>query len=354
MLNKFLAPNLQTPIKKIGSASATFEDNRVKTTTPIPFIETIVAPYRDITGYVVEPNSYIYIYINGFLINPPIYDNKTRTYDSSAVLSDSNGQWQITSSFFDTFPDFLTGQVIVFRAKAPLQKISDYSIPYKIGGPQTPIELGVIGEYGVLRTPYAGESSITGRISYWLDHPSQNSERSALPVFGYPMHVFVYIDGIHVSNADSSIGEVYPNEIRGVDVTFPIGSITGPLSLIVNGKQIDIPINLTYTLNDLDYIINYLHSLDEINNNLLRADSINGQLRIISPYTLELKQFGPIENALFGSKIILYPGKDDNGEFRFWFNPTTSYWKWTNYDPTTEITSPFITGQRVTARLNAQ
>jgi hypothetical protein len=53
---------------------------------------------------------------------------------------------------------------------------------------------------------------------------------------------------------------------------------------------------------------------------------------------------------LFGTGVELYPGKDDDGEFRFFFNRRTVYWKWTWYDPNTGVTTPFTKGQRITAR----
>ena len=56
------------------------DDTLQKTATPIPYIETILPGRNKIKGWVgiikdnkilPEKSAYIYVYINGFLINPP-------------------------------------------------------------------------------------------------------------------------------------------------------------------------------------------------------------------------------------------------------------------------------------------
>ena len=264
-VNKFLAPTLQNPAIK-GRGSATFIDNRALTATPTPYIETITPGKNGVQGFIgstdskgniiPEPNAFIYIYINGFLINPPVLNpdgsfNNTKT----AIVSDIRGKWTTGNSFFDALPAFQYNQTITFKAKAPLKQVSARSVPYAIGGTPTPIELGIFGDNGILRPPYEGESSLMGRISYWFGNLQPvTSLNSAIPniagTAGIPLlnssnHVYVYIDGTHVGTSGGVLGEVFANEVRGINAPFPVSENLKnySLSLIVDNSQIDIPLS---------------------------------------------------------------------------------------------------------------
>ena len=153
--------------------------NNLKTTaTPVPYIETILPGRNKIKGWigtivnnkvVPEANAYIYIYINGFLINPPeVLPDGTYKNTKTSVVSLADGKWETSTFFFDVLPAFEYGAIITFKAKAPLKSISESSIPYAIGATPTPIDLGVYDSFGVRRDPYEGETSIMGRMSYWF------------------------------------------------------------------------------------------------------------------------------------------------------------------------------------------
>src|ERR1035438_1412560 len=248
-INKYLSSQLQNPGVR---GSAVFSDNRVLTATPLPYIETITPgknllsgsiTYSDAYGNTVpEVNAYIYIYINGFLINPPELqsDGTFNKNDKTAVLSDAFGKWTTDKYFFNVLPAFQYGQTITFRAKAPSKQISNRSVPYMIGGTASPIELGTFGDNGLLRPPYAGESSIMGRVAYWTGHVSPYN---GIPLYDCSNHVYVYVDGVHAGTTSAGLGEVFQNEIRGTTASFPIADdlTKYTLSLMVDNFQVDIP-----------------------------------------------------------------------------------------------------------------
>ncbi len=277
--NKYLSTQLQSPGVR-GRTTAAFSDNRVLTATPFPYIETITPGKNVLSGFVgnidatgnniPEPNAYIYIYINGFLINPPDL-NPDGTYfnTETAIVSDVTGNWTTTTYFFDALPAFQYGQTITFRAKAPLKQISERSVPYSIGGTSSPIELGVFGDGGVLRAPYAGESSIMGRLAYFIGHVTPYV---GLPLYNCANHIYVYLDGMHAGTTSNGIlGEVFANEIRGSNAIYPISKnlINQNLSLIVDNSQVDIP----------------LTNLQPIDNTILLGvtDGINGTFTFVQP-----------------------------------------------------------------------
>ena len=69
-----------------------------------------------------------------------------------------------------------------------------------------------------------------------------------------------------------------------------------------------------------------------INLSKLFTNNLSDQLRILSPYPLQLNPGNSsqsfINSKVFGETSYLYPGKDENDEFYFWINRKTGYWKW--------------------------
>lgn len=229
--------------------------------TPTPYIETILPGRTSIKGWVgtidnnkvmPEPNAYIYVYINNFLINPPdtLPDGTYKNTDT-AVVSDAEGNWSTNTFFFGTIPPFEYGAVITFRAKAPLKSISEASVPYAIGATPTPIDLGVYDSLGKKRRPYEGETSIMGRISYWFRQLPDAMGNTGYPQFNCDTHVYVYVDGVHQGSTEAVIGEVYRNEIRGLSATYPIfdNIRNHVLPIKIGETQINIPF---YLLNPSD------------------------------------------------------------------------------------------------------
>lgn len=191
-----------------------------KTATPTIFVDTVlpgrssasgwVGTYDDTGTPIPEPNAYIYIYINGFLINPPELNLDGSFSDlRTIIISDDNGYWSTNSFFFSVYAPFQYGQSFVVRAKAPFKNISDRSVPYAIGSTPTPVELGIRGEFGILRPPYDGEAVVTGKISYWTNNVTGE------PLFDCDNHVYIYVDGVRV-------GEVLNNEILGSNASYPL------------------------------------------------------------------------------------------------------------------------------------
>ena len=230
------------------------DDTLQKTATPIPYIETILPGRNKIKGWVgiikdnkilPEKSAYIYVYINGFLINPPeTLPNGGYKNIKTAILSKEDGSWETSTFFFDVFPSFEYGAVITFKAKAPLKDMSEPSIPYAIGATPTPIELGVYDSLGKKRNPYDGETSIMGRMSYWFRQEPDINGQKGYPQFNCDTKVYVYLDGIHEgSSKESGIGEIYKNEIRGTSAIFPIyGNINNQvLPLKVGSNQLNVP-----------------------------------------------------------------------------------------------------------------
>lgn len=223
------------------------------TATPLPYIETILPGRNRIKGWVgnIENNkvlpevgAYIYIYINDFLINPPeiLADGGYKNI-KTAVISKEDGGWETSTFFFDILPAFEYGSVITFRAKAPLKDISEPSTPYAIGATPTPIELGVYDSLGKKRSPYAGETSVMGRMSYWFRQNPDIYGQKGYPQFNCENKVYVYVDGVHEgSSKEGGIGEIYQNEIRGTSALFPIyGNINNQvLPLKVGNNQVNI------------------------------------------------------------------------------------------------------------------
>jgi hypothetical protein len=245
-INSFLADQLVNPNIAPGRTVPVFQDNRPKTVTPVPYIETIIPGKSGAQGrigvyqgstWIPEVGAYIYIYINGFLVNPPILnpDGTLKNTDTS-VVSNKKGEWSTTTHFFSVLPEFEYGQTIVFRAKAPLKQMSDRSVPYAIGATPAPVNMGVIGDFGVIRNPYEGEYSIMGRVSYWFNH------LTGLPNFDCNNHIYVYVNGIHAGTYNNVLGEVFRNEIRGTDVAYPISvSLENrSLFLLVDDQPIEV------------------------------------------------------------------------------------------------------------------
>lgn len=250
----FLAQQLTNPTAIQGRTTPVFQDSRVKTSVPYPYIETILPGISGCSGiigtyeknmFVPEVGAYIYVYINGFLINPPSLGSKGDYQNTNtAIISDQNGNWKIDSLFFDVLPVFAYGQTITFRAKAPLKQMSDRSVPYAIGSTPTPIDVGIIGDFGIVRPPYVGEYSLMGRMSYWLNSISGQGE----PNFDCNNHIYVYVNGVHAGTYGNILGEIFKNEIRGVGVTYPISTSLNNKSLFltVDDQPLEVPIkNLT-------------------------------------------------------------------------------------------------------------
>jgi hypothetical protein len=266
-----LTTQQQTRTSNLNSSFQTFVDKRPETAVPTPWIEYITPGkngakgnigYIDENGaYQVEVNAYIYIYVDGFLINPPEL-NPDGSYKNikSTVLSDASGNWATGDHFFDSIPAFREGQVIAFRAKAPLKQLSQRSIPYVIGGTPTPYNLGVLGDYGILRKPYEGESSVIGQFSYWLSHDPLTFNE---PILDCNTRVFVYINGVHEGTSLPTIGEVFRNEIRGTNAVFPISDRISQeaLQLLVGTEAVEVPL-INITPSDLGVLVGDVDSLN--------------------------------------------------------------------------------------------
>lgn len=220
-----------------------------KTPTPTPYVEEITPGVNFLRGWVgsidakgrivPEVNAYIYVYLNGFLINPPeINKDGTIKIKENAIVSDASGNWSTNAFFFDVFSLSNYGQIITLRAKSPRKAISDSSTPYAIGATPTPINLGVIGDYGVFRQPYEGENHIVGNISYYINN------KTGLPNFDCNTRVFVYLNDVHVGSNGSVLGEVFKNELRGYGAKFPVNNedLEGKvLSFLVDNTRVDVP-----------------------------------------------------------------------------------------------------------------
>jgi hypothetical protein len=231
------------------------------TPIPTPYIETILPGRNVIQGWVgevvnnkivPEKNAYIYIYVNGFLINPPeINSDGSYKNTKTLVLSDKNGDWSTGTFFFDIIPALEYGATITFKAKSLLKKISPASVPFAIGATPTPIELGVYDSVGRHRPPYEGESSIMGHISYWFKQLPDSKGYTGYPLFNCENKVYVYVDGVHEGTNNQTIGEVFKNEIRGTNATFPIyvNVKNQVLPIKVGTNQVNIPL---FSLNSSD------------------------------------------------------------------------------------------------------
>lgn len=125
----------------------------MKTPTPTIFIDSTFGPQPYLSGWVgtinsdgstiPEVNAYIYVYIDGFLVNPPSFDDKG-VYNLTKIFSDSNGNWQTTNSLLETNAIYLNkGSSVTLKAKSRGKDISDLSVPYVIQGMVTPVNLGV-------------------------------------------------------------------------------------------------------------------------------------------------------------------------------------------------------------------
>jgi len=235
--------------------SDTKRASQTKTATPTPYVEEITPGVNFLRGWVgtvdvngrilPEVNAYIYLYLNGFLINPPeINKDGTIKIKENTILSDTNGNWETTAFFFDVFSMSNYGQTITLRAKAPYKTISDRSIPYAIGSTPTPTNLCVIAENGLMRPPYEGENHVIGNLSYYINNGT------GLPNFDCNTRVFVYLNNVHVGSNGTVLGEVFRNELRGYSAKFPINNedLEGKvLSFLLDNNRVDVPFtNIPY------------------------------------------------------------------------------------------------------------
>jgi len=228
-----------------------------KTSTPILFVENIIPGKAELSGWVgsflengtavPEANAYIYVYVDGFNINPPemVGNSSKLTNESTKIISDIHGMWKTSGLFFDSKEGFHSGQSIVVQAKAPYKTMSDRSFSYNIGGTPVPIDLGITGDGGIYRPPYANESSVMGRIAYWYNTGANPLTPPGTPNFDTNNHVYVYVDGVNVLSNDLTIGEVYKNEIRGTNAVYPSKTnFEGyNLSMSVMGEDVGISLN---------------------------------------------------------------------------------------------------------------
>lgn len=238
----------------------------ITTKTPIPFLftETLIPSNNFMEGWVGDINAvspvtsltgadalqalqdspsssirvgglnraYIYLYVDGFLINPPEL-NPDGSYKTNplTILTDINGYWKTTAIYFGKYGLFQSGHTLTLKAKAPGMGVSDFSVPYVLGGTPTPINLGTVDSFGRVRPPQAEETSIYGSMSNWLDF------RTGAPILDDKNRVFIYIDG-------ERKGEVLKNNLVGIDAKFPIiidvSNLT--LDLLVNNKEINVPL----------------------------------------------------------------------------------------------------------------
>lgn len=222
------------------------------TATPILFVESVVPGKSGLRGWVGsyaedgtpigEANAYCYVFVDGFNINPPDVNNDGSFRNiKTAIVSDINGYWKTDNLFFDSVSNLKVGQSLVIRAKAPYKLMSERSFPYNIGGTPVPIELG-INENGILRAPFIGESSVTGRISYWFNSIGPAIADIGKPNFDTENHVYVYVDGVNVLSTESKAGEVLKNEIRGTNAVYPLNTNIehSTLSLLVDNQRVDV------------------------------------------------------------------------------------------------------------------
>jgi len=230
-----------------------------KTATPELYIETVQINSNFAEGWVgswdssgnpvPERGAYIYFYLNGFLVNPPEL-NTDGSYKTTGltVLTDKNGFWKTASIYFGKFGLLQSGQVLTLRARTPFKSVSDFSVPYVIGGTPVPFDIGVIDSFGDLRPPNNGEISIVGRMTNWIAHKTIRtvdnhgnvlSEITAgQPNFDFNNRIFVYIDG-------ERKGELLKNHIYGKDAVFPTFADLGGkfLDLMVDNQLISIPLD---------------------------------------------------------------------------------------------------------------
>lgn len=211
----------------------------MKTPTPTITVESTFATPPFLSGWVgtvkadgtkvPEVGAYIYIYMDGFLLNPPSFDEDGKYNSPIQVFSDSTGVWKAVGISDNISLIFMNrGGIVTVQAKTRHKDISYLSTPYVVQGMVTPIELGVTGDFGEFRPPKDGEFILMGRLSYWYpDISIKNNNR-----------LLVYNNGY-------LLGEVQSNKILGYDAPWPIQTSTNDLrfSLLVNGDIVTIPIS---------------------------------------------------------------------------------------------------------------
>lgn len=190
-----------------------------------------------------EPEAYVYLYVSGLLINPPVL-NPDGSYGYGAVLSNIAGYWSTSNFLFDLITPLQVGQVLTVRAKSRGKNLSDRSVSYRIGGTPTPIDLGVKDAFGRSRPPNEGESSIAGKISYWqVEHtgPTREGLAPGDPIFDCRTDIFVYLDGVNV-------GKVERNTINGVNAEIPVHTSLEDeiFQLMVDGHIVTVPISIPH------------------------------------------------------------------------------------------------------------
>ncbi len=213
---------------------------KIKTPTPEIYItSTYSATLPYLSGWVgtidsagirtPEPNAYIYIYIDGFLLNPPSYEEKKDIYNNTLIVSsDKNGNWSTLDTDGKMSKIYVKpGSVLTVRAKSKNKLLSDLCVPYVIKGTPTPIGLGVVGDFDTFRAPNDGEYILYGKLSYWQIGNGLECNNKIL----------IYNNGY-------KIGEVIPNKILGVDAVFPITEnlTNATLPLLVDGIRVNIPL----------------------------------------------------------------------------------------------------------------
>lgn len=225
----------------------------MKTPTPTINIESTFSSFPYLSGWVgttdssgvktPEVGAYIYIYIDGFLINEPEYKQDTNSYiNPLVILSDSNGNWSTLDNTGTKSRVYVKpGAVLTVKAKSNGKEVSDLSIPYVICGAPTPVRLGVPGSFGEYRAPENDDYILYGGISYW--------EPNNLLKCGNK--IIIYSDGY-------VIGEVTSNKIIGKDAIFPITTnLDGYyLKLRVNNKLVQVPLANIYDLASSTILLN--------------------------------------------------------------------------------------------------
>jgi|ERR1035437_729873 hypothetical protein len=205
---------MNTPTPNINIASTFY---------PIPYLSGWVGEILTDGTRVPEVNAYIYIYINGFLVNPPSF-NEAGIYNSNRVFSDFQGNWKSSDDSSTLSSIYLTkGDVVTVQAKSIRKAVSDLSVPYTITGMVTPINLGITGDFNNFRAPKDGEFTLLGGLSYWTPDTVLTGKN----------RVLIFKDGY-------LLGEVLSNKIIGTDAIFPFQTDISQLyfSLLINGKVV--------------------------------------------------------------------------------------------------------------------
>lgn len=314
------------------------------TPIPTPFVETLLLGKNTIIGWVgsiaedgtaiPEVNAYIYVYVNGFLVNTPVIDEHGNYINTNTkILSNKYGYWATDNISFDAYPGYKIGQEVYFKAKAKLKTLSAACVPYVVNGTQTPINLGIYSALNQPRAPYKDEIELYGGMSYWLYSVPTNPELYATEEktfedwyekhhvnkdkFGTPIkdcntELYIYSNNIYK-------GKIQQNTILGNDVAFSMDAdpelevpttdffTNNYLKFIVDNSELEIDLSglsiyidqETRKIKSSD-LIEYLNNLSEFQDYCIAASLYTKsndspkQLKLSSYYTLDFYDIKPI------------------------------------------------------------